>query len=548
MHEAGRDEATPRLMWTAARALAGLVAFAGLVAVLYVVSVHAAPGNSDGATVILEGRSFSGGDVLLNHWALSLDSFWLVDVLLYAIATAVGGVRPELLHLVPAVAAAAVVLLGAWLAQRGRARLGAIAACATVIVLLALPTHAFAQFFVMGPLHVVTVLWSLAAFTALRRQRFGAGWVVAVVLLAAGLLGDLQAVILGVAPVFVAGGALALRTRSIRTGIPAMSAAVSSIVLAVVVRLLAVAIGSFTISVNPSPGLSQMISNLRAVPRNLAALGGVGTGPFGGSRIPPLVEAAHGFELAVIFAAVVAGVVVLVRGAVSGGDRTLADAPRALEGIWLSDVLTLGFFAGCAVYVGLSFSDAGAYGRYLTGGVVLGAVLAGRWVGVVADHVGSRDRQSPMAWSARSGAAAALLAAALVVTGSAAGFASTLEAAPPHQDALELARFLERHGLDRGLGDYWSSSIVSVESDGRVSVRPVIAEGTRLVRYRRNSESPWYTGTFGFLVFDKREPWGGVGKASAVASYGSPEHIDRIGPYRIYIWRHRISVLASLPG
>ena len=34
--------------------------------------------NSDGASVILEGKALLG-NFTLTHWALSLDSFWLVD-------------------------------------------------------------------------------------------------------------------------------------------------------------------------------------------------------------------------------------------------------------------------------------------------------------------------------------------------------------------------------------------------------------------------------------------------------------------------------------
>ena len=81
------------------RRLAVLIAVVvGLVAlglVLYPSSVHAAPGNSDAATAILEGKVLSDRNLALNHWALSLDSFWSVDVPLNAIAVLLAGVRPS---------------------------------------------------------------------------------------------------------------------------------------------------------------------------------------------------------------------------------------------------------------------------------------------------------------------------------------------------------------------------------------------------------------------------------------------------------------------
>jgi len=128
-----------------------------LVGLLYLASVHAYPASSDGASVILEGKALLG-NFTLTHWALSLDSFWLVDAPVYSVAVLVGGVHPQLLHLVPAVIAVGVIGVGAWIAQRGRSRRSGLVAAGTVVLLLGLPTHAFAQFFLIGPFHVVTTL------------------------------------------------------------------------------------------------------------------------------------------------------------------------------------------------------------------------------------------------------------------------------------------------------------------------------------------------------------------------------------------------------
>ena len=174
-----------------------------------------APGNSDGATVILEGRALSAGNLTLKHWALSMDSFWLVDVPLYAIGVLLVGVRPELLHLVPSIVAFAVISVGAWIARFGRRGWAAALAVGALVVLLGLPNRALAANFLMGPLHVTTVLWCLGAFVALRNGRYGWGWLLGVGLLAVGLLGDMQAAMLGTIPVFLAGLARGLFARGI---------------------------------------------------------------------------------------------------------------------------------------------------------------------------------------------------------------------------------------------------------------------------------------------------------------------------------------------
>ena len=113
--------------WRVSLSIACALGFVGLVFLLYLSSVHSLPADSDGATVILEGKAMSAGNFMLNHWALSLDSFWLVDVPIYAVAVLVGGVHHQLLNLVPAIIAAAVVAAGAWIAQTRLRPVGGVA-------------------------------------------------------------------------------------------------------------------------------------------------------------------------------------------------------------------------------------------------------------------------------------------------------------------------------------------------------------------------------------------------------------------------------------
>src|ERR1700685_3049257 len=139
-------------------------AFAALVTVLYVISAHAFSASSDGATVVLEGQAMSAGHLRLGGWSLSLDSFWLVDALFYAVVELFTGVRSVTLYLVPAIIAALVITVGAWLAGWDRRGAGRVAAAATVVALLAFPSFALSNVFLQGALHVGTVLWCLIAF------------------------------------------------------------------------------------------------------------------------------------------------------------------------------------------------------------------------------------------------------------------------------------------------------------------------------------------------------------------------------------------------
>lgn len=511
-------------------------ALAGLVALLYLVSVHAAPGNSDGASVVLEGKALFAGNVALDHWTLSLDSFWLIDALFYGAATTIAGLRPDLLHLIPAVLAAAVIVVGAHLAVRGRSGWAAAAGAVTVFALLGLPTLAFTRFFVMGPLHVGTTLWCLLAFLFLGSGRFRAGFCLAVALLAAGLLSDLQTFAIGVVPVALAGVTTMARRREWRAGAPALAAAAGSVVLAEAARRVTLVLGTFTAHANSQVAtVHQMVWNLSHLPSYGAGLLGVGTSPYPQPHQSLPVGIAHVIAMCLLLLAVLATAVAVVAGAVRGSGRPRAhgkeDTTR-LEASFYDDVLLFGFLGGLAVFVALSFVTGSSFGRYLTSAIVCGAVLAGRTVSRLCEEFPST---LPVAG----------ILLAVILAGNAATYVTTATATPPPQGALSLVRYLERHHLDHGLGDYWSAAITTLESDGRIVIRPVITlHGTLdLVRYLHESTSTWYRRPFSFLVYNASSPWGGVGAKSAVHSFGAPAHVATVGAFRVLTWAHPLRIL-----
>lgn len=500
-----------------------------LVVALSVASAHAFPGNSDGATVILEGRSMASGNLTLSGWALSLDSFWGVDAPFYAVATALAGVRPVLLHVVPAVIAALVVAVGFALARDGRRGLAGLAGGGTVLALLGLPARPFAYFFLLGPLHVGTALGCLVAFAALGRPRPGRWWFLAVAVLAAGLVGDLQTLALGVTPVLLAGAVAMARRRDWRAGVPAGTAAVAAGLLAVALREGAKLFGTFSIAhANPTGSTATKIANLGRIVRDAPTVFGVDQGAFGAPGMPPALEAVHLVGLVLVVAAVVLAAAALVRGALAGTTPALAgSAPEAWR---LDDLLVLGFFADLATFVLLTIDATPNYQRYLTAGVIFGAVLAGRLVA----RATARRR--------------ALAAPGLVVLlGYAAAFAVTLTQPAPPQPIAPLTRFLAAHHLTQGIGDYWSSSIVTVTSRGAVAVRPVVeAPDGRLVRYLKQSTSSWYTGkNFEFLVYDASAPFGGVDASTAAATFGPPARRYLVDGYAVLVYARPVHVSAA---
>ena len=378
-HRSSRRHARLRVAVAAA-----VVGFAALVVLFYVASYHAFIPNSDGATVVLEGQSMSTGNLLLHHWALSLDSFWTVDAPFYMVAVLMAGVRPLLLHLVPAVIAALVVVTGSLLARQGRRGLPGIAAVATVVALLGLPSHVLSVFFLQGPLHVGTVLWCLLAFAGLRRGRLGWGWVAAVVLFAASALGDFQMVALGMIPALI-GGVLAMaRARHWRRGITTAMAPVVGFVLAALVRVVANALGTFTVArPNPIAPPSQILPNVGRVATWGAHLLGLGGGVFGSGGLPAPLAAVHALGIVAVVGGVSWAAIGLVRGVRPGHPLPIDPTER-----WrLDDLLVLAFLADLVVFVVFTTGNDANYSRYLTAGVVFGSILAGRALGQMLETV-----------------------------------------------------------------------------------------------------------------------------------------------------------------
>lgn len=521
-----------------------LAAIAGLTALLYFLSAQTFPADSDSATVVLEGQALAAGHLTLHGWALSVDSFWSVDAVFYTAGVLVVGLRSILEYLVPAFIAALVVVMGIVIARDGRRGAASVGAAITVVALLGLPSHYLIYFLVRGPVHIGTTLWCLVAFFLLRRGRMGVEWLVAVAFLAAGLLGDLQTVGIGLAPVFFAGLAATARTRRWRAGIPLVAAAAGSVLVAGIVRSIADLIGTFAIgNVQPAATSSQMVVNLRnLLPDGLHMLGiqsdtaGVPT-PLEDVRIVGvlLVVATLGF-----FAVRLAFGLVKGSNENDSGESVATAATGVGSERWrLDDLLFFGFLGGVVIYITLSSADLTAFDRYLTSSVIFACILAGRMVGAGI----TKYRSTRTLW-----VAAAIATVCMLAFASADGIIinSGVTKSDPQQPVSTLGRFLEAHGLRTGLGDYWSSSIVTVDTDGAIKVRPVTSNPAgRIVRYERQSSATWYAGTsFQFLVYNTDLPEN-VDASGARATFGPVLRTYRVGPYRVLVWPHSIALSAK---
>jgi hypothetical protein len=181
-----------------------------------------------------------------------------------------------------------------------------------------------------------------------------------------------------------------------------------------------------------------------------------------------------------------------------------------------------------------------------------GAALAGRML----VRAAPQDAPArPRAAAERGGAittvarAALATAGALALAGYLAGLArEARHPAVPAQNT-QLASWLAAHHLTDGLGGYWESSIVTVDSASQVKVRALMQ--FTLQRDLWESKYAWYVprGQYAnFVVFESLpglyhhwEP-----RALVHRYFGDPARTYNVGPWTVMVWDRNL--LPDIPG
>ncbi len=470
----------------------------------------------------------AAGHLLLHGWNLTFASYWTSDAPFYAVAVRLGGLRPGLLYAGPAVMAALVITVGALIAREGCRGAQALAGGAVAVVLLAFATPAMTLFLVGRGFHISTVLYALLAFAALRRGRFGPGWLLAVLLIAVGMLGDLLLVAYAVVPLVLAGLVTALRQRRWQSAVADVSAAVVGVAVAAAARRLADTRGAF----RSEPALSivhlgQMFTNLGHVPGSASDLLGLTNGLTHNGGVPLGLREVHAVGALCVLACLLAGVSSLVVGVRRGRpEQSSAGGPEAWR---LDDILVITVLCSAVPFVMLARADQSGV-RYLTVTVVFASILGGRLVARAWPKL-------PAGWTVR---ALAIFGLALSLS-FAAGVGYSLSGPEPSNEVPMLVAWLEAHDLRWGIGDYWAASITTVQSSGAVIVRPVAAgNGGALQQMTTLSSPSWYAGQeWQFLVYGK--PFiDNVDLDAALRTWGPPAQIHVIGPYHVLVWNHPV--------
>jgi hypothetical protein len=514
-----------------AAAFCGLLfGFAACVVFLTLVARHTRFGSSDNANALLAGQAMFRGNPLLRDWELPTNSYWLIDLPVFGLASVLFGVREVLLHAVPAAVAVTAIIVASGVAPMGlrlsrRWWVGA----GVVFILLGLPHLYLVLFVLQGPHHLATALFCLIAFALLAGSGLGRPrWVAGTILLAITVHSDAVAIGFGIVPIAGAGLLDAMRTRRLAALAAPLAAAVGATVGALLLGFLLHLAGGFTLRADPPPYVVAWRENLRATPTILGGLLGVLShgGLAGGALVAHAVGAA-------LFAG---GIVLTLLRSLAGLIRP--SRPKGPAGslrscrpspAWLDDVLLIGCAGGIAVFALLTRPGHQVLNaRYVLPSLLFGAVLTAR-----------RTIETTARIPAPALAAAGIALGAAYLTTPLA----TVRNPVPVNPTVAMVDWLKARNLDRGYGPYWVAGLATVSGRGVVAVRPVIAVEGRLKANTGFASRRWFEGDqpFRFVVLDAARP-DGVDEQVAVAAFGVPIQAHDVGPYRVLVWDRNLTV------
>ncbi|HEY6295062.1 MAG TPA: hypothetical protein VIX15_05305 [Streptosporangiaceae bacterium] len=570
---AGERSARPggqarRLVAGAAIALTTLLIFVG-----YLMVSRTYPENSDEANILLMASDMVHGNVLLHGWYLSDVSFYTTELPQYALLERLIGLHADTAHVAAAMTYTLVVLMAALLA-RGATRPGAWPRVLLTTGIMFAPQLGVAVFVLLlsvghiGTAVPLMLIWLVIDFGARDEAVRLRGWVPIAVglLLTWVLVADPLVLVIGIVPLIavcamrVLGAVVAARRSDrgspgrIGAGLRARqyevflaAAAILAYGAATLVNRLLRASGGFIlhpVGYKLAP-LHAWLHHARVTGQGLLVL-------FGAKPQGPAIQMA--------FAVVHLAGVALVAWAICRVVRHFFSWPDMV-----SQILLVAMVVNVLVYVPSTLADAtDLNAREFAVVLPFGAVLAGRTLAARLIGEGKQPgwlrgaqlgqgraappgqrRAAPWrvgAW--RAGLAAALLAGYAASL----GYAAAQPSAPPAN--LQLADFLMEHHLTEGVGGYWLSSIVTVDSDGTVTVRALLPGDLQPDLWE--SKPSWYDPASyrpTFLVTDSQPGFFHYWKPNpaALAAYGPPVHTYHVGPYTVFVWDKNLLKLAG-PG
>jgi len=500
------------------------------------------PENSDESNTLLMAWDMLHGNVLLHGWYLSDVSFYTTELPQYVMLERFIGLHTDTAHVGAAMTYTLVVVLAALLARgrtSGREAWPRMLLTTGIMFAPQLGVAVFVLLLSVGHIGTAVPLmltWLvLDRFDGTRRRR----WVPVLVglLLTWVLIADPLVLVVGIIPLVAVCALRAVRgltaerhragpearTAGWWPGLAAqwyeLSLAVAAILaegLASLVNWLLRAGGGFIL--HP---VGYQLAPVHTWPKHAWVTAKGLLALFGAKPQGPAVE--------LVFALVHLAGLALVVWALYRVARHFVSWPDLI-----SQILIVAMVLNVVVYVPSTLADAtDLNAREFAVVLPFGAVLAGRTLAASlrAREPGRRNWLAPALLAVAVGYAASL------------GYAAAQPSAPAAN--TQLWRFLAAHHLTSGIGGYWESSVVTVGSDGAVTIRAV--GPVHLQPDLWESKSSWYdpgSNRATFLVTDSASGFFNHWQPNraALAALGRPVRTYHVGTYTIFVWDKNLLV------
>ena len=528
-----------RRRWLAA---AGFVVFAAALFAVYLRLSRTSPENSDQANILLAATDMLHGNLLLHGWYLTDVSFYTTEEPQYALLEIFFGVHPNTAHIAAAMTYTLAVVLAVLVARGGfTSRAALIRLLITAGIMLAPQLGVGVAALLLSVGHIGTAVPVLLIFLLLdRAPRRRYVPVLTALGLAWALVADELVLVVGVVPLALVCALrvaeAAVRERGLARGVAArgyelclIGAAGAAAGLAWAAERVLRAFGGYILHPIRFSFRSHYswasLHVLWAVPRIFGAdYRGLAGGPY-------YIALLHWVSVALV------GLALLL-----AAWRSFAGpAPwRLRRGALVDQVLAVAIVLNIVLFV---TTGAGSQGPHEIAVVApFGAALAAR---MLAGPQASRTHaESVLARWARVVAYGAGLAVLLGYLGGL-GPGVARPAAPP--DGSQVASWLEAHHLRYGLGGYWQSSIVTVDTGGQVKVRALVTSTMR--PYLWLAKPAWYDPAAqraNFIVLDSTPGYLYWEPRAVIAKYfGRPAREYNVGPFTVMVWDKNL--LASIP-
>jgi hypothetical protein len=514
----------------AVAAVAVLGAIAAFAAYLRLASTRAV--NSDGSSSALQAWDMLHGNALLHGWTLGDASFYLTELPEYLLIEAARGLNQNVVHIAAALTYTLAVVAAAMLAKaRATGREALVRVLLAIGIMLAPQLGTGTDLFLSSPDHFGTSVPIMATWLILDRAR--PRWYVPVitsVLLAWAEVGDMLVLTIGVLPLVIVCGlrvarAVAINREPLRDQWYDIALAGGAVVAA--------AVGAgVLIGVHDLGGFYAVVPHLDLSPAGTivgtnARVTGEGLLLLAGADFLGLGTGAVTFFTVLHVAGIVLGACAIVMAAWRFARDDDLPAQLLLVGI----VITVGSYL-----VSLRGGSI-LYAHDMAPVLPFAAALAGRLVGGRVLTMRLRQVLVPVL--------------AVVFCGYLAGLGWELSHPSAPAQNQQLTSWLRAHHLRAGLSGYWASSVVTVTSGGQVSIRPVQAQGGRVVPKATLVKAAWYDpkqSSANFVVLFPGIPVysGFTDRAAVIATFGDPAHAYRVGQYTILVWDKNL--LADLPA